>query len=955
MKILRTIYILCAAALLCSSCQDEEMIKQSGVKEGIPVTIDLTFSAVVPKQETVGTRAERNPENNVNDLYVLIFNRRTGALKGGVHFFSGEDFINNQSYPTEETLEGTIDISTISGESVIYAIANAQESPSEYNLGGDTSIQSVKDIDDLQQICVELRRRNSTALNRIGETRYLMSGCLSCNIGTDGSITPVEENEDAKVKLYRTDSRINFTIQAGEGSNCDNFTLLSYQVCKIPSKTSLVALKDANGNQINYDNETELSDNYWDTESGLQPLEGNTLSFYVPENIKMAKNSNCTRYAEREAWEKGANDERVFTNAPDNGTYVILHGLFEGKVTESTHVSSGTEARASVDYIIHLGDWTNNSFGTFSNVRNVEYNYIITVNGVNNIIVEVETSNDGQDGVTENEPGAEGDVFFQDGIFYDVDAHNEALLMKFTLDEITAVGTLDNFFRWRINSPFEEREANVDWLQFRLNEKNNNIYCTDRLRPYPGDSSAELMNLNELMEALKDIRTNKKDSKYADENGDLVVTCFVKEYVYDESVHNWGEYTNQTNREAYIFGEILDSEDGNSSTIHTKYVISQRAIQTPDSYYSGIGFGIETINETGDLPMGNVGLNNRPADEEKGLDNTLAMLGSLTQINSAAWGYLDANNYSAPNDYQYAAYACLLRNRDENGNGTIDDSEIKWYLPAIDQYSAIYAGTDALSISSRLYTENAWTIKHYFTSTWEENQYNIVAPWIIWSEEGFATQIFRGGDAVDESDVEDETDENVLLGERRRTYRCMRNLGEGDREPYYSHNGNIIEFPHMKERAYRGQVINDVLSSHNQTEEQNRLYRKFQYAENYIQNDEGRNVSYTAAAVRRNDPCVRYSEDGYPAGTWRMPNHRELMLMLTAGLFDSLSDGAHVHCRTSFNFYGKENPRRDGQTKQAYMVQITDQGAIMQIPDVRGLTGTDDTEGFVRCVRDVVE
>ena len=133
-----------------------------------------------------------------------------------------------------------------------------------------------------------------------------------------------------------------------------------------------------------------------------------------------------------------------------------------------------------------------------------------------------------------------------------------------------------------------------------------------------------------------------------------------------------------------------------------------------------------------------------------------------------------------------------------------------------------------------------------------------------------------------------------MLGERRRTYRCMRNLGEGDREPYYSHNGNIIEFPHMKERAYRGQVINDVLSSHNQTEEQNRLYRKFQYAENYIQNDEGRNVSYTAAAVRRNDPCVRYSEDGYPAGTWRMPNHRELMLMLTAGLFDSLSDGAHA-------------------------------------------------------------
>ena len=199
MKILRTIYTLCAAALLCSGCQDEEMIKQSGVKEGIPVTIDLTFSAVVPKQEAVGTRATTDPEYRVNDLYVLIFNKNTGALKGNVLPYDFDDLENGQEETTvneETTLRGTLSsISTTTGESVIYAIANVNNPPSEYSSQSDgqsltEKIEAVKSISELEKITAELSAPNSSnALFRITDTHYIMSGFVECSIATSGNNT----------------------------------------------------------------------------------------------------------------------------------------------------------------------------------------------------------------------------------------------------------------------------------------------------------------------------------------------------------------------------------------------------------------------------------------------------------------------------------------------------------------------------------------------------------------------------------------------------------------------------------------------------------------------------------------------------------------------------------------------------------------------------------------------
>ena len=968
MKILRTIYTLCAAALLCSGCQDEEMIKQSSVKEGIPVTIDLTFSAVVPKQEAVGTRATTDPEYRVNDLYVLIFNKNTEALKGEVLSYdyselNSTDPEGNKQNDDTETLVGTLNsIETTTGESVIYAIANVNNPPSEYNITDDvkTAITNVQTIDDLEKIVVKLRDRNANAVDRIYETRYIMSGSLTCTIDENGI-----SGSDKDIPLFRTDSYVTFIVDNEvKDTKCTNFSLLSYRIYNIPVGTSLVSLDDKNYD----DGVSDKSANYWNFVEAEQ-TGGNTFNFYLPENVKQAKES-FTDYASRDLCNKNPDGTNgSFKYAPDYGTYVVLHGIYEGTASTTQDIpgvenEENAEVRASVDYIIHLGNFGKN-VTDFSNKRNVHYTYTIHVKGVDDIVVEVETS--GDENPQEPEPGAEGDVFFRTGIFYNLDCHNEPVLMEFTAQEIQNVGAqADEYIQYWISSPFGDKE-DKHWLHFVLNEEAGN------LMPYPGDEACKsadeatngihttpgnvtVMSLDGLMTALNDILTKNSNSDYANNSGGISVTCFVNEYVYDDK--SWAEYVNQSNREAYIFGRVTYSKDQNSSTILTKYTISQRSIKTPDAYYeNGIGLGIETVNETGDLPMGNPssGSGSYPDSDENGLQNTLSMFGTQTwwsnnavDVSNIPWGHKapGLENYQTMgNAYEYAAYACLMRNRDENGNRSIDADEVKWYLPAIDQYAAVYAGSTALATEAQLYTQ--WDVvekTHYLSSTWGV-RHDISGPWIVWAEEGYNTQVLPG-DNNDYTDDNDDGDEDFLTNWKR-PYRCIRNLfnKETDRRTGfygYDEDTRIITIYHQQD--YRGYDAGAAFDSHNQIGDENRFYYQFKVAEKYLEE------SYRASEARVGNPCSSYSENG--EDRWRMPNQRELMAMYAAGVFEDLkgmdgfgeNENKFVHCQTVYNFY------HSGNDKYGYAVQQVaqdDEDPVLVL--IRG----QNQEGYIRCVRDV--
>lgn len=116
-------------------------------------------------------------------------------------------------------------------------------------------------------------------------------------------------------------------------------------------------------------------------------------------------------------------------NAPQNSTFVVISGTFEGDDTNPV--------TANVEYTIHLGNFgksgdTSRDYGDFSVMRNYSYTYSVSVLDVNNIIVEAErTGGDYQN-------GAEGSVYDQSSTeySYNLDAHYEQVYLEYNLSDI---------------------------------------------------------------------------------------------------------------------------------------------------------------------------------------------------------------------------------------------------------------------------------------------------------------------------------------------------------------------------------------------------------------------------------------------------------------------------------------------------------------------------------------
>ena len=214
-------------------------------------------------------------------------------------------------------------------------------------------------------------------------------------------------------------------------------------------------------------------------------------------------------------------------------------------------------------------------------------------------------------------------------------------------------------------------------------------------------------------------------------NNDYVArfTAFVNEYYYYRhpltgmKVTSWSVMTNKIPREMIIAMSSSISQDGNSSYSQIYSYITQASIQTfYNSRVSDInGFGIETYNETPHITFGKAGLNG--LSKTDGRSNQITLIGGLSP-NSPNWNTFIASAYngwtsSVSSDRTThklkeaayntrsggsgAYYACLSRNRDLNGNGVIDNNEIRWYLPSLNEYIRIGVGSNAISNAAQLY------------------------------------------------------------------------------------------------------------------------------------------------------------------------------------------------------------------------------------------------------------
>ena len=408
--------ILVAAALtLCSlaSCVKEN-ISAPDHGEG---TVYLSLNVLSGGMDQVIVKSPWDPnddnERAVENLRIYIFSKATGNLVG-YKYFSKDDltFTDDSSRPGYDRTATVSNIPTSTGEVYIYAIANARTS--QYKVTDD----AILDIDEsnLSHLTRETFL-SATCTRQLGsinpaDNRFVMSGfanngdpvTIARKDGTtqQAEITSPTDDDRKRVKLYKILSKNKITVKT-EGNV--TFKPEYMEIHNVPQVYGLMR-----GNNV--------------APSGFEAFDRiiwseNSYQFYLPANVQTTT-ATPTSFNDREKNTYDAG-KKTFVNAPENATYVVIHGKYQGG-----------DYAGDLSYTIHLGDFTHNK-ADFSVAANSNYEYTLTIKGVNNFIAESQKIAGADD------PGSEGVVIFKGTDILEVDCHYEARVMKFSMSELNDI------------------------------------------------------------------------------------------------------------------------------------------------------------------------------------------------------------------------------------------------------------------------------------------------------------------------------------------------------------------------------------------------------------------------------------------------------------------------------------------------------------------------------------
>lgn len=891
-KVMKLAYLLMGVALLLSSCSED--IFPGGSESNEDVTISLAYSDVSPRDIVVNSRATDAEERHLDNLYIYIFDGN-GNLKG----YKGIEGADNLNQYTSSTSKAEITgIKTRSGESYIYAVANISTGlyPIEtsngtvaanklpINLNEETARAGGYDF-TLDQLKALTFKRNNTSIDIT--SAFLMSGAVQdgnlVNITTAGTIA----NDDNAIRLSRIVSKVKFTIKAANTTGVTrSFKLDTYDIMNIAVDGSLAGKIDGN----NRNKTTNVNNNIGNT---VRPndVENDAQFFevYLPENLQDAVH-NVTTQAARE--DDSQSIPKVFTNAPANGTYVVLKGKYEETTSTSTK-------SADVTYYVHLGDCSRDK-NNYDVERNCKYTYNITVAGVDKIIVEA-TKEEGK----ELQPGAEGVVleYGATGKNMTLDSHYEYMVMRFYQKDIQelknagkgyfyqvyALGNHTDVINVGATTVGKDNGVDTSWIQFAIKcsrDRSSSTYSADKTDrgtacSYPGTQSSDLYTVDKFLKYLYDNANStsiwtggydyNKLSYYVD------ATCFISENYYKNLT--WNKYVNDVDKRAfYVANEVETSNDGRSVYAKTQYGLTQYNIQTfYDRSKAGsiTAYGCETINDEEGKGFSVNGSGSRY--NSYGSDTWNGRANMVKDIKSS-------DNWESLKNNTSLIKACMSRNRDLNGDGKISDNEIRWYAPTISQYIGIWIGEEIMSTEAKLFNRATSTLEGesdrmlYYSSTNNQNTY--------FSEEGMATNHYSNGNTAYPPKL----------------VRCLRNLksnNEGyDSEPakYYTYNAtnSKVTLDKVDEKALNTTGELGELNEHEERSAVNKPAKSFKIAANTYPTENSSRASMENV-VYGNFKCYgNYSEGDTK---WRVPNQREMsvMYLIDPNLINM------TYCRTKFS------------------------------------------------------
>lgn len=888
-KVMKLAYLLMGVALLLSSCSED--IFPGGSESNEDVTISLAYSDVSPRDIVVNSRATDAEERHLDNLYIYIFDGK-GNLKGYKGIEGEANLIQNTSSTTKAQITG---IKTRSGESYIYAVANISSTglyPIEISNGTVAANKLPINLDEEKARAGEydftIENLKALTFNRentsIDVSTFLMSGAVQTgnlvNITTAGAIA----NGDNAIRLSRIVSKVKFTIEAAKEKGITrSFKLDTYDIMNIAKEGRLIGNIDGN-DRI----EAEKVNNNIGNTIGVNDVEDGAQFFevYLPENLQN-KVKSVNSQAERED-DSQTTPQKVFTNAPANGTYVVLKGKYE-------ETKSGTTRSADVTYYVHLGDCTKD-VNNYDVERNCKYTYKITVAGVDKIIVEAQR----QDGA--DQPGAEGVVleYGATGKNMTLDSHYEYMVMRFYQNNIQdlkkagkgyfyqvyALGNHTDVINVGATTVGKDNGVDTSWIQFAIKcsrDGSSSIYSTDKTSrgtacSYPGTKYAkDLYNVEDFLKYLYDNANSTSIWTGSDRKGNYVdATCFISENYYKDLT--WNQYVNDVDKRAfYVANEVETSKDGRSVYAITQYGLTQYNIQTfYDRSQAGsiTAYGCETINdEEGKNFTVNGGgwkYNSAGTDTWNGRANMVADINKSTDT----WETLKDN--------KSLIKACMTRNRDLNGDGKISENEIRWYAPTISQYIGIWIGEEIMSTEAKLFNRSTSTLQGesdrmlYYSSTNNQNTY--------FSEEGMATNHYTSGNT----------------NYPPKLVRCLRNLKSNNEgynsrpDEYYTYNNSEVTLDKVDAGALNTTGDLRELNEHKERSKVNKPAKSFRIAAKTYPENNSSSASMENVVYGRFKCYGNYNEGDRK---WRVPNQREMsvMYLINPNLINT------AYCRTKFS------------------------------------------------------
>ena len=1026
---------------LLTTCSMEERLRPE-TGDGVPASVTLSFGV---NGHTVYTRASQSEEdeNRVDNLYILVFRKDNGELvttandEGErLNFFttSPQDDFSGLSYNAEYQ-EGSVRFTAnYNGDVIIVGVANITEGNVDtgYDLTKENLDEFEGTLDDFKEYVVSRNvPEDQSPISR--GSHFLMTGSVETTIGTTADYDVLED----ELVLERVDAKVTVSLSVdianGDGISYENvhFEPKTWKVMRLPQQSLLLpytgtgegpwedekswdaetgATNDSPAPAVYTDTdeyEIEVSSSHLDDQTMLS--DGGSFTFYMPENRKKYK-TPAASYTDRETVDKA---DGSFTYADPNSTYIVVNGDLTFNATqEIAGETVKTVVDAFVTFTLHLGlgasaDGNHNNYDTR---RNSDYTYNIKVTGIESITTDVEVGR----------PGYEGDIIYNTSAgqtLFTLDAHYETRLIS--IPENTDFSKMT----WSVITPFSSGVhveggdnsslTDYEWIKFAINAQHeagsNEFAKFPGIKTYDGvphydkawtdeqidAADKPLMNVDQLIKYLQWRSTPENGGTDALASGGYIyITAFIDEYYYPDK--DWKEFVNTFDRRMHI---IYDKSD-NFSFYEAGYSFVQRSIRsiynsTPSSAVTK-AWGVETVTEpvavgpndddyeNADplLAPGETAIRNHAGNLslDNGWKNTQILWGAEQQIFNSA---VNSNYQTLNSSFLNAVYACLLRNRDENGDGYITEDELKWYLASIDQLTDLYIGEWALNKDSYLYPDEMRDKDrpyfHYTTNS--PNSGDDDEPWIFWAEEGAS----RGSYDTSQEVLKDPNNQND--NNNKYSYRCLRNLfpegTDNGAEPdplvtvttepsgYYR-----LDLSNIHPDALRSSRVSGELPLHDEQSEHNKAYKAFMvtpetsptpdidWGDHY---DTQQLINYFYHINFKNAISVdnvtlsdtKYCPDGY-----RVPNQRELLIMSTfletdawetfelydetwafVTIYHFASEKAQYISRTQFSMKDKDVYKEEGKHRYGF-IYAPEAGEFF-------LQNNTGEKGYVRCIKDI--